>query len=63
MLERRLAELEATAARPTLDPYARSVVEHAAQGSRSTSTWLDGLVAAERGRAGRGAPLTTEVAP
>lgn len=64
VLERRLSELEDATSTTTLDPYARSVVEHAAAGVRLDITWLDGLVAAERGGApAPGAPLPTEVAP
>jgi len=64
VLERRLAELEAAAGAPTLDPYARSVVEHAAAGVRFDISWLDGLVDAERvGLPPKGAPVTTDVAP
>lgn len=47
-LERRRIELQATAASPALDGYARSVVEHAAQGAALDIEWLEGLVAAER---------------
>lgn len=50
-LARRLGELQTTASSPTLDAYARSVVEHAAQGVRLDIEWLEGLVAAERGAA------------
>jgi DNA-binding PadR family transcriptional regulator len=64
VLERRLAELEGTCGAETLDPYARSVVEHAAAGVRLDLAWLDGLVDAERGAAPvADAPLTTEIAP
>ena len=64
VLERRLAELDAAASAPALDPYARSVVEHAAAGVRFDISWLDGLVDAERGVAPAADPaLTTEVAP
>jgi len=45
----RLADLELAAASPGLDSYARSVVEHAAQGVRLDIEWLDGLLDAERG--------------
>ncbi len=48
-LARRLGELENTAESPSLDAYARSVVEHAAQGVRLDIDWLESLVAAERG--------------
>ncbi|HEV3211762.1 MAG TPA: PadR family transcriptional regulator [Acidimicrobiales bacterium] len=64
VLERRLAELEGAVGADTLDPYARSVVEHAAAGVRFDISWLDGLVEAERGGAPPvGAPITTDVAP
>lgn len=53
-------ELTATAASPGLDPYAKTVVEHAAQGARLDIEWLDGLLAAERGGQ---APDRAEVAP
>ena len=42
---------------PSLDTYARSVVEHAAEGVRLDIGWLDGLVDAERTRP----PVTAEV--
>jgi DNA-binding PadR family transcriptional regulator len=48
-LFRRLAELEETTGGDALDPYARSVVEHAAQGVRHDIAWLDDLIAAEDG--------------
>jgi DNA-binding PadR family transcriptional regulator len=64
VLERRLAELEDATATTTLDPYARSVVEHATAGVRFDITWLDGLVDAERGGAlAPSTPHPTEVAP
>jgi DNA-binding PadR family transcriptional regulator len=64
VLERRLAELEGAAAATTLDPYARSVVEHAAAGVRFDISWLDDLVDAERGDVPPTAtPVTTDVAP
>jgi DNA-binding PadR family transcriptional regulator len=64
-LVRRLAELEATASGPALDGYARSVVQHAAQGVQLDIDWLDGLLDAERGTPldQGAAALTTEVAP
>jgi DNA-binding PadR family transcriptional regulator len=55
----RLAELEVATTGPSLDSYARSVVEHAAEGVRLDIGWLDGLVDAERTRT----PVTTDVAP
>jgi DNA-binding PadR family transcriptional regulator len=64
VLGRRLAELESAAGSPTLDPYARSVVEHAAAGVRFDISWLDGLVESERGTATAVDPaLTSDVAP
>lgn len=57
-LARRLRELETTAEGPSLDAYARSVVDHAAQGVRLDIEWLEGLLAAERGEA----PLAADVA-
>jgi len=64
-LIRRLAELEATISGPELDPYARSVVKHAAQGVQLDIDWLDGLLDAEREGATTlgAAALTTEIAP
>lgn len=63
-LVRRLGELEATAAGTRLDPYARAVVEHGAQGVRHDIEWLDDLIAAERGDDDLGAvALTSELAP
>lgn len=53
----RLAELEVATTGPSLDTYARSVVEHAAEGVRLDIGWLDGLVDAERTRP----PVTAEV--
>jgi DNA-binding PadR family transcriptional regulator len=35
--------------RDRLDPYARSLVEHGNQTTEADITWLDGLIAAERG--------------
>jgi hypothetical protein len=55
----RLAELEVATTGPSLDSYARSGVEHAAEGVRLDIGWLDGLVDAERTRT----PVTTDVAP
>ena len=55
----RLAELEVATPGPALDTYARSVVEHAAEGVRLDIGWLDGLVDGERTRT----PVTTDVAP
>ena len=53
LLERRRAQLvqrlgEAEAARADLDVYARSVVQHTADGIARDITWLDTLIAAER---------------
>ena len=44
----RLDELAASATAPDLDGYARSVVEHAADGVRQDVQWLDRLADAER---------------
>ena len=53
LLERRRAQLvqrlgEAEEARTDLDVYARSVVQHTADGIARDITWLDTLIAAER---------------
>jgi DNA-binding PadR family transcriptional regulator len=53
LLERRRAQLvqrvgEAEAARADLDVYARSVVQHTADGIARDITWLDTLIASER---------------
>jgi DNA-binding PadR family transcriptional regulator len=53
LLERRRAHLvqrlgEAESARADLDPYARSVVQHTADGVASDISWLDRLIATER---------------
>jgi DNA-binding PadR family transcriptional regulator len=53
LLERRRAQLvqrlgEAEQARDDLDVYARSVVQHTAEGVARDITWLDTLIAAER---------------
>jgi DNA-binding PadR family transcriptional regulator len=58
LLERRRAQLlrhlddvrQATAAGDRLDPYARSVVEHAAESTERDISWLDRLIDAERSR-------------
>jgi DNA-binding PadR family transcriptional regulator len=47
-LVHRLGELEATSRGSSLDGYARTVVDHAAQGVRLDIEWLGDLVAAER---------------
>ena len=56
LLERRraelvgkLADLELASASADLDTYAKSVVDHAAEGVRLDIDWLDGLLDAERG--------------
>ena len=54
LLVQRLAEAEA--ARTDLDVYARSVVQHTADGVARDISWLDNLIASER------AALTTESA-
>ena len=54
LLERRRAVLmqrlgeTGSGARPDLDPYARSVVEHTADGVTRDINWLDSLIASER---------------
>ncbi len=53
LLERRRALLvqrlgETESARPDLDPYARSVVQHTADGVAHDISWLDSLIASER---------------
>ena len=53
LLERRRAQLvqrlgEAEAARTDLDVYARSVVQHTADGVARDISWLDTLIASER---------------
>ena len=58
LLERRRAQLvrhlddvrQATRPGDRLDPYARSVVEHAAESTERDISWLDQLIAAERSR-------------
>lgn len=59
LLERRRAQLverledmhqATTSGRRHLDPYARSVVEHAAESTERDISWLDRLIAAERVR-------------
>ena len=47
MLVQRLGETE-SGARPDLDTYARSVVEHTADGVTRDINWLDSLIASER---------------
>src|SRR5580704_11613970 len=47
VLMQRLWETE-SGARPDLDPYARSVVEHTADGVTRDINWLDSLIASER---------------
>ena len=53
LLERRRALLvqrlgETESARPDLDTYARSVVQHTADGVAHDISWLDSLIASER---------------
>lgn len=48
VLEQRLGEVRSTAREPSLDPYARSVVEHTAEGLEQDVRWLDRMIAAER---------------
>ncbi|HMK62715.1 MAG TPA: PadR family transcriptional regulator [Acidimicrobiales bacterium] len=61
LLERRRAQLlqrlddvrhASNTERGQLDPYARSVVEHAAESTERDISWIDRLIAAERARAG-----------
>jgi DNA-binding PadR family transcriptional regulator len=47
VLMQRLGETE-SGTRPDLDPYARSVVEHTADGVSRDINWLDSLIASER---------------
>jgi DNA-binding PadR family transcriptional regulator len=47
LLVQRLGETESTS-RPDLDPYARSVVQHTADGVQRDISWLDTLIASER---------------
>jgi DNA-binding PadR family transcriptional regulator len=47
LLVQRLGET-ASGARPDLDPYARSVVEHTTDGVTRDINWLDSLIASER---------------
>ncbi len=49
-LQDRLSEVCAATKRDDLDVYARSVVDHTAQGVRQDIAWLDALLAAERER-------------
>lgn len=59
LLERRRAQVmaqlddvrQSSGARPRRDPYAQSVVEHAAESAERDISWLDRLIAAERARA------------
>jgi hypothetical protein len=47
VLMQRLGET-GSGTRPDLDPYARSVVEHTADGVTLDINWLDSLIASER---------------
>ena len=47
-LVKRLAEVRAGAHNDQLDPYARGVMEHAAQGVELDLAWIDNLLTAER---------------
>lgn len=58
-LAERLAELRSAGAGRTLDPYARSVVEHTADALEHDIRWLDHLVEAEE-QASSAANRTTE---
>lgn len=49
-LQDRLSEVRTAAQRNDLDIYARSVVDHAAQGVQQDIAWLDALLDAERER-------------
>ena len=44
----RLAEVRAGAKNEQLDPYARSVMEHSAQGVELDLAWIDNLLSTER---------------
>jgi hypothetical protein len=44
----RLAEVRAGANNEQLDPYARGVMEHAAQGVELDLAWIDGMLSTER---------------
>ena len=56
-LVERLAETRGAGVSPgrPLDPYARSVMEHAAESTERDISWLDRLIAAERSRSALGA--------
>jgi DNA-binding PadR family transcriptional regulator len=65
LLERRRAQLvqrlgEATDARTDLDVYARSVVQHTADGVARDISWLDTLIASERAATTESATAGTE---
>ncbi|HLN16362.1 MAG TPA: helix-turn-helix transcriptional regulator [Acidimicrobiales bacterium] len=51
-LVQRLAEVETTSGETQLDVYARSVVEHTAEGVARDIAWLDRLIEAERAASG-----------
>jgi len=40
--------VDSESARPDLDPYARSVVQHTVDGVARDISWLDSLIASER---------------
>jgi DNA-binding PadR family transcriptional regulator len=67
LLERRRAQLvqrqaEAETARTDLDVYARSVVQHTADGVARDISWLDALIASERAEVGAAAAGTEPTA-
>jgi DNA-binding PadR family transcriptional regulator len=57
LLVQRLAEVETAADENAFDVYARSVIEHTAQGVEQDIAWLDRLIAAERSAPESDAPL------
>jgi DNA-binding PadR family transcriptional regulator len=56
LLVQRLDQARAATGDAGLDVYARSVVEHTAEGVQRDITWLDQLIAAERGAAAAASP-------
>jgi DNA-binding PadR family transcriptional regulator len=67
LLERRRAQLVQhlgdAGGTDGLDPYAKSVVEHAAQGVAADIAWLDDLIAVERAAMADMADTTPPIAP
>lgn len=61
-LVQRLGEIGAPSGTGELDPYARSVVEHAVEGIERDVLWLDRLIAAERGERPVGADTSVRPA-